>query len=555
VKAAGTFFGQPTRFRLVLRASFFGRGGLEYLRSMLFWQRIMTLNRMMAPAKRGTLVALAAAAAVLALAEPAHAQYWGGDRFYGGGGGYGGYRSYRQSPQRDFFFPFSGFMRPPPVVDSTKAPAPRKLETPPTTTVVVVGDSLADWLGYGLDELYADQPEIGVERKIRPSSGLVRYDAKNETVDWPQAIKDALANEKPDAIVVMLGLNDRVALRDKNPPPPTAKRAGEPAQSANQAAAAQPPQDKTAPVDSEAAPQAATQGDTQRPASGGGSYEFHTDPWATVYAKRVDDMIAALKSKGVPIVWVGLPAIRGPKSTGDMSYLDELYRERTEKAGIVYVDIWDGFVDEQGRYAVQGPDFEGQIRRLRAADGVHFTKAGAMKLASYVDRELRRVMSTHVAPVALPAPETAPKSGAVGARPDVGPVLPLSTNQTESGDLVGAGGRSNQALSDPTAVKVLNRGDPLPAPAGRADDFSWPRPGASASAAPDIAPQPAALAPAVPAGKSDKKPADSTKDAKSKPGKESAKDSRRDSGVTRSRRPANADLDGAPVPPAPVGSR
>ena len=513
----------------------------------------MTLNGMMAPAKRGTLVALAAAAAVLALAEPALAQYWGGDRYYGGGG-YGGYRSYRQSPQHDFFFPFSGFMRPPPVVDSAKAPAPRKLETPPTTTAVVVGDSLADWLGYGLDELYADQPEIGVERKIRPSSGLVRYDAKNETLDWPQAIKDALANEKPDAIVVMLGLNDRVALRDKNPPPPNAKRAGEPAQSANQAAnpaAAQPPQDKTAPVDRKAAPQAVTQGDTQRPVSGGGSYEFHTDPWATVYAKRIDDMIAALKSEGVPIVWVGLPAIRGPKSTGDMSYLDELYRARAEKAGIVYVDIWDGFVDEQGRYAVQGPDFEGQIRRLRAADGVHFTKAGAMKLASYVDRELRRVMSTHVAPVALPAPETAPNSGAVGARPDVGPVLPLSTNQTESGDLVGAGGRSNQALSDPTAVKVLNRGDPLAAPAGRADDFSWPRPGASASAAPDIAPQPAALAPAVPAGKNDKKPADSAKDAKSKPGKETAKDS----GVTRSRRPANADLDGVPVPPAPVGSR
>src|SRR6516225_7690755 len=159
----------------------------------MFWQRIMTLNGMMAPAKRGTLVALAAAAAVLALAEPALAQYWGGDRYYGGGG-YGGYRSYRQSPQRDFFFPFSGFMPPPP------------------TTAVVVGDSLADWLGYGLDELYADQPEIGVERKIRPSSGLVRYDAKNETLDWPQAIKDALANEKPDAIVVMLGLNDRVPL-------------------------------------------------------------------------------------------------------------------------------------------------------------------------------------------------------------------------------------------------------------------------------------------------------------------------------------------------------
>ncbi len=119
----------------------------------------------------------------------------------------------------------------------------------------------------------------------------------------------------------------------------------------------------------------------------------------------------------MPVLWVGLPAIRGTKSTSDMSYLDELYRERAEKAGITYVDIWDGFVDDQGRYALQGPDFEGQIRRLRTGDGVHFTKAGAVKLASYVDRELRRVMSNHVLPVALPGPaDTAPaKSGAAGA--------------------------------------------------------------------------------------------------------------------------------------------
>jgi uncharacterized protein len=510
----------------------------------------MPSKKTLARAKRGALIAVAAAAATVSLAETGVAQYWGGDRYYGG---YGGYRSYRQGPQRDFFFPFSGFNRPPPVADSTKAPATRKLETPPTTTVFVIGDSMADWLGYGLDELYADQPEIGVERKIRPASGLVRYDAKNETLDWPPAVKDALANEKPSAIVVMLGLNDRSPLRDKSPPP-NPKRAGEPVQPANQAATQVPapqPQDKTAPpIDGEAAPQTAAQADTQRPVPGG-SYEFHTDPWATLYAKRVDDMIAALKSKGAPIVWVGLPAIRGPKSTSDISYLDELYRARAEKAGIVYVDVWDGFVDEQGRYAVQGPDFEGQIRRLRTPDGVHFTKAGAVKLASYVDRELRRVMSTHIAPVAVPAPETAPKSGTVGARPDVGPVVPLSTHPAETGDLVGAGGHSNPALSDPTAAKVLSRGDPLPSPAGRADDFSWPRPGSAASAAPDIPAEPVSLTP-PPAGKSDKKPADAAKDAKSKLGKESS-NSGKDS--AKSRRPANADLDGAPVPPAPVGPR
>jgi hypothetical protein len=53
-----------------------------------------------------------------------------------------------------------------------------------------------------------------------------------------------------------------------------------------------------------------------------------------------------------------------------------LYRDAAEKAGITYADVWDGFVDEAGRFLLQGPDFEGQIRRRRSYDGVYFTKAG-----------------------------------------------------------------------------------------------------------------------------------------------------------------------------------
>src|SRR5262249_61288467 len=101
-----------------------------------------------------------------------------------------------------FFLPPPGprHNRPAATVDYSKAPPPRKLETPASSTVVVVGDSMADWLGYGLDEKYADHPEIGVERKIRATSGLVRYDAKNEALDWPQAAKEALSKEKLSAI-------------------------------------------------------------------------------------------------------------------------------------------------------------------------------------------------------------------------------------------------------------------------------------------------------------------------------------------------------------------
>jgi uncharacterized protein len=122
----------------------------------------------------------------------------------------------------------------------------------------------------------------------------------------------ALSNENPNAIVVMLGLNDRLPLREKTPAQP--KRSGEPAQGANQSAS-QASQDKAAaPADAEAPPQTAAQTESQRPVPGG-SYDFHTDHWAALYAKRIDAMIAALKSKGVPVIWVGLPAIRGTKSS------------------------------------------------------------------------------------------------------------------------------------------------------------------------------------------------------------------------------------------------
>ena len=189
-------------------------------------------------------------------------------------------------------------------------------------------------------------------------------------------------------------------------------------------------------------------------------------------------MIAALKTRGVPIMWVGFPAIRGAKSTSDMSYLDELYRARADKAGIAYIDIWDGFVDDQGRFVQDGPDFEGQTRRLRTYDGVNFTKAGAQKLGHHVEHDLRRVLDSHMLPVALPGPEEQPPaSDNVAGRPVIGPVVPLNaTNAEKDGQLLGAAGHPTEVEANPLATRVLNRGEAVVAPRGRADDFSWPRP-------------------------------------------------------------------------------
>src|ERR1051326_2850711 len=176
-------------------------------------------------------VALALVGAAAAMPGTAEAQCWGF-----------GYQppQRRAAPTRNFFsFPFyergyrspygpyggSPYGQP---VESSRAPPPRKLETQPTRTVVVIGDSLADWLSYGLEEVYADQPDIGVIRKIRPNSGLIHYEPRNDTLEWSQAVKDILAAEKPSAIVVMLGLNARVPLRNPAPPREGVPRKGEP---------------------------------------------------------------------------------------------------------------------------------------------------------------------------------------------------------------------------------------------------------------------------------------------------------------------------------------
>src|SRR6202041_3326725 len=309
---------------------------------------------------------------------------------------------------------------------------------------------------------------------------LIRYEPRADSPDWSQAVKEVLAADKPSAIVVMLGLNDRIPLRERLPPP----RPATPAPAAGQAADAgttSGPAAEGAPAAAEqsAAPAGAEAARKQTPPPPpapiyGPNYEFHVDKWGELYEKRIDEMIAMLKSRGVPVVWVGLPSIRGAKSTSDMSYLDELYRARAEKAGIVYVDIWDGFVDEKGQFVMQGPDFQGQIRRLRTYDGVNFTNVGADKLAHYVEHELRRVLAAAGGPGegAGPGGETAAQGH---PRRGVGPVVPLNAAAGgQRGELLGATDRPAQHDSDPVATQVLNHGDAVAAPPGRADNFSWP---------------------------------------------------------------------------------
>jgi hypothetical protein len=368
--------------------------------------------------------------------------------------------------------------------ESSRAPPPKKAEakdeqTEPTTSIVVIGDDMADWLGYGLEDVFSDTPEIRVVRKNKLNSGLLRYDAKGD-LDWWHVARDTVAQEKADYVVMMLGIGDRQDIREKDLAKEADTRAKD--QQAKDQAAKDPQAKeeaekkggqkpaKTNDADENATPSA------QRAKKTGGSAEFRSDEWEKVYSRRIDDTIAALKSKGVPVIWVGLPPIRGARSSGDTAYLNELYRARAERAGIKYVDVWDGFVDEAGKYSNYGPDYEGQVRRLRSSDGVFFTKAGAIKLARYVEQELSRYMSNRV-PVALPSGpfEATPSESRPTERPLMGPVIPMSgmpKDKKDSDNLLGSSG-SNPIQGDAIATKVLAKGETVAAPPGRADNFAW----------------------------------------------------------------------------------
>jgi uncharacterized protein len=445
----------------------------------------------------GPLIALAVAIVLLlGIAGPASAQFF---NFGGpprpaprsnGGGWFGG----------DFFAPFQQQAPQRRVEDFSRAPAPAKRETVPERNVLVLGDAMADWLAYGLEDAYAEQPDMGVIRKHKTMSGLIKYQPRGEPADWAAAAKSILATEKPDAIVVMLGLNDRTSIREPVAEKKTDKKDEKDKKDARAKSEAKPgdakpkpegaaanagakPDDK--PVDTELSPDDAADTDTppiiapERSArSPNGVYEFREERWVELYTKKIEEMIGILKSKGVPVLWVGLPAVRGVKGTADMLFLDALYRDVAGKAGITYVDVWDGFVDEAGRFLQKGPDFEGQIRQLRSYDGVYFTKPGARKLAHYVEREVTRLLAARSGPIALPTepatPDANAEPGKPAPRPLAGPIMPLVASSVGTDQLLGGPG-TRPAAVDALAARTLVKGEPLAPPAGRADDFAWPR--------------------------------------------------------------------------------
>lgn len=290
--------------------------------------------------------------------------------------------------------------------------------TPPSVFVAVLGDSVADGLAGGLQEAFADAPEIGIKRYARPNAGLVRADYH----DFAEAARKA-ADEGPLAYAVIdVGVNDRQPFLDMRDAAPLSPR------------------------------------------------------WRERYLARVDALIAPFKAKNIPVYWVGLAPSSSARANSDLIALNAMVKERVQAAGGTFVDVWEGFVDENGDYAAVGPQLDGQNARLRLEDGVHFSKAGSRKLAHYVEQEIRKSYQPKPAEALVGA---TPNGGEPNASPLVdrpkplaGPVVVLTApRRSEGGALLG--GAASGPRSD-AVERLLVRGEALNADPGRLDDHRWP---------------------------------------------------------------------------------
>ncbi len=162
-----------------------------------------------------------------------------------------------------------------------------------------------------------------------------------------------------------------------------------------------------------------------------------------------------------------------------MAFLNTLFKEKAEAAGMRFVDVWDGFAGEDGKFVLRGPDMDGQVRQLRSGDGINFTKSGRRKLAFYVERDLGNGSAGPGAAQPL-NPSATVEIGADGKPRLVGPVMSLTdppppapgTPLAGAAPMPLAGAESAPPLPDPVAA--LTGGSALPPPpAGRADDFTW----------------------------------------------------------------------------------
>jgi uncharacterized protein len=197
----------------------------------------------------------------------------------------------------------------------------------------VFGDSMADGLYTSLYRDFADVPDVSVRKFSEVSTGLSRYDY----VDIQAKTRRQLDEQPVDVAVVLFGTNDAQGI-----------------------------------------------------SLDGQVHDFGTLGWTEAYARRVTDLVALLRSRGVQVYWVGLPRMKRESFDARMRAVNAVVEERMRALGVPYLPTVALTSDEHGAYAAYLPGEGGRRQLMRANDGIHMSLAGYDRLAGPVAERLRR---------------------------------------------------------------------------------------------------------------------------------------------------------------------
>ena len=311
---------------------------------------------------------------------------------------------------------------------ATVAPSPppkpvvEKLEN--ARKILVLGDFLANGAADGLSEAFAEAPGVVVIDRTSGSSGLVRDDYYN----WPEQAQTMMEEVQPSIVVVQIGSNDR-----------------------------------------------------QQLVVNGEREAVRSTNWLAEYERRTEQLIKILRTGNTPLLWIGLPAFKSPSMTTDIVALNGIYRKLVEQAGGEFIDIWDGFVDEDGKFIFTGSDINGQQVRLRGSDGINITAAGKRKIAFYAEKSVKRLLGDAAASGAtafstedFPEIFMPPAPGDAAAITRTMPVAMTDPDLDGGSSLLGDMPSSTSLVRSPRDRLVIDGALPE-APEGRVDNFAWPR--------------------------------------------------------------------------------
>ena len=202
-----------------------------------------------------------------------------------------------------------------------------------TLRIGVFGDSMADGLWTALYRDLDREPGVEVIKFSEVSTGLSRYDY----VDIQAKTAGQIAGQPIDVAVILFGTNDAQGIE----------------------------------LD-------------------GTVHAFGTPGWRAAYARRVDDLVSLLRSRGVAVYWVGLPKMKRESFDEKMRLINEVVGGRMRALNVPYIETTSVTAGPDGGYEAYLPESPGgRPRLMRAHDGIHMTMAGYLRIAAPVAERLR----------------------------------------------------------------------------------------------------------------------------------------------------------------------